>query len=66
MKDRIAERSEEGRNPPHVKEEPTSRRFIIYDMVKSVVTQRLLEWSDGRMEDDIAMLNELVWNGIEA
>lgn len=40
--------------------------FIIYDMVKSVMCQRLLEWSNGRMEDDIAMLNEMVWKGIEA
>jgi AcrR family transcriptional regulator len=40
--------------------------FIIYDMVRGAVTQRLLGWSTGGMEDDIAMLNDLVWKGIQA
>jgi len=40
--------------------------FIIYDMVRGVMTQRMLEWSTGEMEDDIAMLNDLVWKGIVA
>ncbi len=40
--------------------------FIIYDMVRGVMTQRLLEWSKGAMEDDIETLNDLVWKGIVA
>ncbi len=40
--------------------------FIIYDMVKSVMTQRLLGWSSGRLEDDIATLNDLIWKGMAA
>ena len=38
--------------------------FIIYDMVRGVMTQRLLEWSKGGMEEDIELLNDLVWKGI--
>ena len=38
--------------------------FIIYDMVKSVMTQRLLEWSAAGIEEDIELLNDLVWKGI--
>jgi AcrR family transcriptional regulator len=40
--------------------------FIIYDMVKSVMTQRLLEWSKAPLEDDIRLLIELTWKGIAA
>ena len=40
--------------------------FIIYDMVRGVMTQRMLGWSTGGMEDDIGMLNDLVWKGIAA
>lgn len=38
--------------------------FIIYDMVRGVMTQRLLEWSTGGMEEDIELLTDLVWKGI--
>jgi len=38
--------------------------FIIYDMVRGVMTQRLLEWSTGPIEDDIDLLSDLVWKGI--
>ena len=38
--------------------------FIIYDMVRGVMTQRLLEWSTGRVEEDIEQLSELIWKGI--
>jgi|SRR6185437_4484406 len=40
--------------------------YIIYDMVKGVMTQRLLGWSGGGMEEDIQLLNDLVWKGITA
>ncbi len=40
--------------------------FIIYDMVKGVIVQRLLERSTADMEEDIEMLNDLVWRGIAA
>ncbi len=40
--------------------------YIIYDMVKGVMTQRLLSWSGGSMEEDIELLNDLVWKGITA
>jgi AcrR family transcriptional regulator len=38
--------------------------FIIYDMVKGVMMQRLMEWTAGEVEDDIQLLNEMVWKGI--
>jgi AcrR family transcriptional regulator len=38
--------------------------FIIYAMVKGVMTVRLLGWSKGGVEDDIGMLSELVWKGL--
>jgi len=40
--------------------------FIIYDMVKGVMTQRLLEWSTVPLEEDIQLLNDLIWKGIAA
>jgi AcrR family transcriptional regulator len=40
--------------------------YIIYDMVKGVMIQRLLGWSGGAMEEDIELLNDLVWKGIAA
>lgn len=40
--------------------------FLIYDMVKSVMIQRLLERSTARLDDDIETLSELVWKGIAA
>lgn len=40
--------------------------FIIYDMVKGVMTQRLLEWTRGTVEEDIELLTDLVWKGIMA
>lgn len=40
--------------------------FIIYDMVRGVMTQRLLGWSTGAVENDIEMLSDLVWKGIVA
>lgn len=40
--------------------------FIIYDMVRGVMTQRLLEWSAAAIEEDIELLNDLVWRGIAA
>jgi len=40
--------------------------FFIYDMVRGVMTQRLLEWSTGRIEEDIELLSDLMWKGIVA
>ena len=40
--------------------------FIIYDMVRGVMTQRLLEWSTVPLEEDIQLLNDLIWKGIVA
>jgi AcrR family transcriptional regulator len=40
--------------------------FIIYDMVRGVMTQRMLGWSTGPVHDDIELLNDLVWKGIVA
>jgi AcrR family transcriptional regulator len=40
--------------------------FIIYDMVRGVMTQRLLEWSTAPLEEDIELLNDLIWKGIVA
>jgi AcrR family transcriptional regulator len=40
--------------------------FIIYDMVRGVMTQRLLEWSTVPIEEDINLLNDLIWKGIAA
>ena len=40
--------------------------FIIYDMVRGVMTQRLLEWSTVPLEEDIELLNDLIWKGIVA
>jgi AcrR family transcriptional regulator len=40
--------------------------FIIYDMVRGVITQRLLEWSTAPLEEDIELLNDLIWKGIVA
>ena len=40
--------------------------FIIYDMVRGVMTQRLLEWSTVPIEEDIGLLNDLIWKGIAA
>jgi AcrR family transcriptional regulator len=40
--------------------------FLIYDMVKGVMTQRLLEWSKAPLEDDIRLLQDLTWKGIAA
>ena len=40
--------------------------FIIYDMVRGVMTQRLLEWSTAPIEEDIELLNDLIWKGIVA
>jgi AcrR family transcriptional regulator len=38
--------------------------FMIYDMVKGVMTQRLLEWSDRGMEEDIQLVEDLLWRGL--
>jgi AcrR family transcriptional regulator len=38
--------------------------FLIYDMVKSVMIQRLLGRSTARLDDDIESLTELIWKGI--
>jgi hypothetical protein len=40
--------------------------FLIYDMVRGVMTQRLLEWSTVPLEEDIELLNDLIWKGIVA
>jgi AcrR family transcriptional regulator len=40
--------------------------FIIYDMVRGVMTQRLLGWSSVPLEEDIELLNDLIWKGIVA
>jgi len=36
------------------------------DMVRGVMTQRLLEWSTVPLEEDIELLNDLIWKGIVA
>jgi AcrR family transcriptional regulator len=38
--------------------------FIIYAMVKGVMTLRLMGWSTGGVEDDVGVLSELVWKGL--
>jgi AcrR family transcriptional regulator len=38
--------------------------FLIYDMVKSVMIQRLLGRSTARLDDDIETLTGLIWKGI--
>ena len=38
--------------------------FNIYDMVKGVMTQRMLGWSSAPLEEDIRLLKELIWKGI--
>lgn len=38
--------------------------FNIYDMVKGVMTQRMLGWSSAPLEEDIQLLKELIWKGI--
>jgi hypothetical protein len=38
--------------------------FNIYDMVKGVMTQRMLGWSTAPLEEDIRSLKELIWKGI--
>jgi AcrR family transcriptional regulator len=38
--------------------------FIIYDMVRGVMTQRMLQWSKAAIEEDIELLCELVWKGV--
>ncbi|HVW08017.1 MAG TPA: TetR/AcrR family transcriptional regulator [Bryobacteraceae bacterium] len=38
--------------------------FLIYDMVKSVMIQRLLGRSTARLDDDIETLAELIWKGL--
>jgi AcrR family transcriptional regulator len=38
--------------------------FMIYDMVKGVMTQRLLEWSQRKMEEDIQLVDDLLWKGL--
>ena len=45
---------------------PDFTAFVIYDMVRGVMVQRLLEWSRGGIEDDIEVLDDLVWKGIVA
>ncbi len=43
-----------------------SAAFIIYDMVKGVMTKRLSGWAQSTVEEDIGLLNEMVWKGIVA
>lgn len=38
--------------------------FNIYDMVKGVMTQRMLGWSSASLEEDVRLLKELIWKGI--
>jgi AcrR family transcriptional regulator len=38
--------------------------FLIYDMVKSVMIQRLLGRSSARLDDDIETVTELIWKGL--
>jgi AcrR family transcriptional regulator len=38
--------------------------FMIYDMVKGVMVQRLLEWSHRGMEEDIQLVDDLLWKGL--
>ncbi len=43
---------------------PEPLAFLIYDMVRSVLTQRTLGWSKNTMEDDLNLLSNLIWNGV--
>jgi TetR/AcrR family fatty acid metabolism transcriptional regulator len=45
---------------------PDFSAFIVYDMVKSVMTQRLMGWSTAGVEEDIQLLSDLVWKGVVA
>src|SRR5215471_14910615 len=38
--------------------------FMIYDMVKGMMTQRLLQWSDRALEEDIQLVDDLLWKGL--
>jgi len=38
--------------------------FIVYEMTRGLVTQRLLGYSNGTVEQDIDVLVDLLWNGL--
>jgi AcrR family transcriptional regulator len=38
--------------------------FLIYDMVRGVMTQRLLKWSKATMAADIELLENMIWKGL--
>jgi AcrR family transcriptional regulator len=38
--------------------------FVIYDIVKSVMMQRLRGWSKGTVDEDIELANHMIWKGI--
>ena len=38
--------------------------FLIYDMVRGVMTRRLLNWSKAGIGDDIELLDTLIWKGL--
>jgi AcrR family transcriptional regulator len=43
---------------------PDGAGFIVYEMTRGLVTQRLLGCSNGTVEEDIELLFDLIWNGL--
>jgi AcrR family transcriptional regulator len=43
---------------------PELTAFAIYEMTRGLITQRLLGWSQSKVEEDIESLFQLVWKGI--
>ena len=38
--------------------------FLIYDMVRGVMAQRLLRWSKAEISEDIELLESMIWKGL--
>jgi AcrR family transcriptional regulator len=43
---------------------PDAAGFIVYEMTRGLVTQRLLGYSNGTAEEDIELLFDVIWNGL--
>ena len=43
---------------------PDAAGFIVYEITRGLVTQRLLGCSKGTAEEDIELLFDLIWNGL--
>jgi AcrR family transcriptional regulator len=43
---------------------PDAAGFIVYEMTRGLVTQRLLGYSNGTAEQDIELVFDLIWNGL--